>query len=260
MESALYRGWVRHRRRRPVEHAFRARLFMLYLDLDELPRVFDGRWLWSVESPNWASFRRSDHLGDPTRPLAETVRDLVEERTGRRPAGPVRLLTHLRYLGYAFNPVSLHYCFAADGRRLEAIVADVSNTPWNERHAYVLPVTPGAEGAGGSLRFECDKEFHVSPFLGMDQRYRWSLNPPGERLRVGIANFEGETPVFDVALGLERRPLSGSELAGALLRQPFMTGQVIAGIYWQALRLHRKRAPFHPHPGSSPVGEEPHRA
>ena len=259
MQSALYRGWVGHRRRRPVEHVFRSRLFMLYLDLDELPRVFDGRWLWSVEAPNLASFRRRDHLGDPSRPLADAVRDLVEERTRRRPSGPIRLLTHLRYFGYAFNPVSFYYCFEPGGEALEAIVADVSNTPWNERHRYVLPVAE-ALSSGRSLRFECAKEFHVSPFMGMAMRYRWSFTPPAGRLSVGIANVEEGDRFFDVALDLERRPLSGPQLARTLLRQPFMTGQVIAGIYWQAFRLHRKRAPYHPHPGRPATGQEPHRA
>lgn len=251
MRSALYRGSVVHRRRSPVPHDFRMRLCMLYLDLAELPRVFEGRWLWSVERRNVAAFHRADHLGDPSRPLDACVRDLVEARTGRRPQGPVRLLTQLRYWGYAFNPVSFHYVFDAADERVETVVADVTNTPWGERHAYVL----GREGASGggarALSAERRKVFHVSPFMGMDLAYRFAFSEPGERLRVAIASrADGDDgpAFFHAALDLERHPLSGVALARALVAQPFASGRVIAGIYAQALRLRRKGVPVHPHP------------
>ena len=134
MHSALYEGWVRHRRHRPVAHEFRFPLCMVYLDLDELPELFRDSWLWSAERPALAWFRRADHLGPPDAPLAQCVRDRVAAITGRRPAGPVRLLTHLRYAGFAMNPVSFYYCFDAGGERLEAVLAEVTNTPWRERH------------------------------------------------------------------------------------------------------------------------------
>ena len=136
--SCLYEGTMRHRRFRPVPHAFGYRLFMVYLDLDELDEVFAGRWLWSTTRCALARFRREDHLGVPTVPLPDAVRALVKERLGFRPTGPVRLLTHLRYFGFVMNPVSFYYCFAADGKQLEAIVAEVNNTPWGERHCYVM--------------------------------------------------------------------------------------------------------------------------
>lgn len=129
-QSAVYEGTIRHRRREPTEHEFRYRIFMLYLDLAELPALFDGRWLWSARRPALAWFRRADYLGDPAVPLDAAVRDLVRERTGARPTGPIRLLTHLRYFGYAQNPVSFYYCFSADGSAVETIVAEVTNTPW----------------------------------------------------------------------------------------------------------------------------------
>ena len=143
--SAIYEGTVRHRRRRPRLHAFTYRVFLMYLDLDDLDDVFQGRWLWSTQRPALARFRREDHVGDPSVPLDEAVRDLVAARTGHRPAGPVRLLTHLRYFGYVMNPVSFYYCFAADGAGLEAIVAEVNNTPWGEQHCYVLRATPASD-------------------------------------------------------------------------------------------------------------------
>jgi len=271
VKSALYRGSVVHRRRSPVRHDFRMRLSMLYLDLAELPRVFDGRWLWSMERRNVAAFHRSDHLGDPARPLDACVRDLVEARTGQRPDGPIRLLTQLRWWGYAFNPVSFHYVFDAADERVETVVADVTNTPWGERHAYVLGRERGARERTRGLAAERRKAFHVSPFMGMDLAYRFAFSEPGERLRVAIASrADGDdaAPFFHAALELERRPLSGRTLARALATGPFASGRVVAGIYAQALRLRWKGVPVYPHPGrpappapwSGPSGTEIPRA
>jgi len=252
--SCLYEGTVAHRRRTPVQHAFRRRLFMVYLDLDELDEVFRGRWLWSTRRRAIARFRREDHLGHPGTPLAEAVRDLVQERRGARPPGPIRLLTHLRYLGYVFNPVSLYYCFDARGDRVETVVAEVSNTPMGERHCYVL--TPEIDrGAGRIHRYRTPKAFRVSPFMGMDLEYDWTVTEPGDRLGVAIRNEALHGTVFDASLALERREITGLSLARALLRFPAMTAQVIASIYWQALRLHGKRAPVFAPPREPGVRE-----
>jgi DUF1365 family protein len=245
MNSAVYRGVIRHRRRGPVPHGFRYHLFMVYLDLAELPRVFAGRWFWSARRPAPAWFRRADYLGDPRLPLDTAVRDLVALRTGTRPTGPIRLLTHLRYFGYIQNPVSFYYCFDATGTRVETIVADITNTPWGERHAYVLPVQPGA---AGTHRVALAKTFHVSPFMPMDVAYDWRFSAPGERLTVHMKSRVGGETVFDATLALRRAPLTGRVLAGVLARHPWMTARVVAGIYWQALRLWWKGTPFHPHP------------
>lgn len=247
MKSCLYEGWVRHRRRGPRPHAFRYRLFMLWLDLDELDTVFAGRWLWSVNRPNLAAFHRKDHLGDARRPLSEAVRDEVEAKTGRRPTGPIRLLTHPRYFGYGFNPVSFYYCYGADGANLEALVAEVSNTPWNERHVYVLPMTENRT-ATRQISFRTPKEFHVSPFLPMQLEYRWRFTRPEQTLCAHMEDRDGDALVFDATLTLRRRALGGANLARALIRYPFMTGQVIFGIYWQALRLWLKGTRVHDHP------------
>jgi DUF1365 family protein len=219
-------------------------MFMLYLDLDELPGLFDGRWLWSARRMAPAWFRRADYLGDPEQPLAEAVRDLVAARTGERPVGPVRLLTHLRYWGYLQNPVSFYYCFDRAGVAVEAIVAEITNTPWKERHAYVLRTDPQAR----AHRARFGKSFHVSPFMPMEQDYEWFLSTPGPRLHVHMKNLSAGESVFDATLTLRRAAMTGPALAGCLLRYPWMTASVVAGIYGQALRLWLRGAPFHPHP------------
>jgi DUF1365 family protein len=221
---------------------------MLYLDLGELPSLFDRFWLWSSRAPNLAWFRRADHLGDPQQPLADSVRDLVEQRTGRRPCGPVRLLTHLRYFGHGFNPVSFYYCFDPAGEQVEHIVAEVNNTPWGEQHCYLLNAGP-LQRDRRVQRFELNKAFHVSPFMGMDMHYQWRFARPDERLFVHLENHQDGGKLFDATLFLERRTISSASLAGALLRHPFMTLNVVGAIYWQALRLWLKKIPFHPHPG-----------
>jgi uncharacterized protein len=251
MHSALYTGRLSHQRHLPTPHAFSYRMCMAWLDLAELDEVFRGRWLWSTRRPALAWMRRADYLGDAGTPLDQAVRDRVEIETGKRPDGPVRLLTHLRTFGHCFNPVSFYYCYDAPGENLEAIVAEVTNTPWNERHAYVLPVEP-AQADAHSLRFRFGKSFHVSPFMPMDLDYDWRFSRPGKRLAVHMRNRKSGETLFDAALSLERREMTGANLARALAGYPFATMQVVAAIYWQALRLWLKRTPFHDHPATRP--------
>jgi DUF1365 family protein len=221
-------------------------MFMVYLDLAELPKLFDRHWLWSARRPALAWFRRRDYLGDAGVPLDMAVRDLVAQRTGRRPTGPIRLLTHLRYFGHCFNPVSFYYVFDSSGERVETLVAEITNTPWKQRHAYVL----SADRTRGesSLHWSFAKEFHVSPFMGMRQDYRWRFTAPDERLLVHMQNYERGSRVFDATLSLSRAPLDGVNLARALLQFPLMTARVVAAIYWQALCLALRRTPIHGHP------------
>lgn len=247
MNSCIYRGSVRHRRFGPVEHSFRYPLFMMYLDLDELPEVFDGRLLWSARRPAIAWFRRADYHGDPKKPLKQAVHDTVEGQTGVRPSGPVRVLTHLRYFGYVMNPVSFYYVYDSAGSRVETIVAEVNNTPWNERHAYVLNSAID-DGTGDKKRYRLDKQFHVSPFMDMNMKYDWRFSGPGRSLVVHMENLNDAGRLFDATLVMKREELTGGSLARALMRHPWMTARVVTGIYWQALLLYIRRAPFYTHP------------
>jgi len=247
MQSCIYTGQVRHRRFRPVAHSFSYSFFMMYLDFDELPVLFQRRWLWGNERFALAQFRRADHFGDPRVSLDRAVRDLVEQRSKQRPRGPIRLLTHLRYFGYCFNPVSFYFCYDSSGSAVETIVAEVTNTPWKERYCYVLGENLN-EGHDGEKRYRFHKAFHVSPFMDMDLEYDWRFRTPGRQFVVHMDNKKGGEKLFDATMTLTRREIAGSSLAVSLMRFPFMTLQVIAAIYWQAGRLWLKRTPFYAHP------------
>lgn len=247
MNSCIYAGKVRHRRFRPARHEFQYSLFWLYLDLDELPEILRRQRLLSDRKLAVASFRRSDHLGDASTPLLSCVHDFVESETGLQLRGPVRLLTQLRHFGLYFSPVNLFYCFDDAGQTVQAIVAEVSNTPWNQRHCYVLwdgNRTSEAEGH----RFAHRKQFHVSPFMEVDGRYEWNLQTPGDGLDVSIACVKEKRRFFDASMSLRRRRLSDVQLARCLLRFPLTTVQTVGAIYYQAFRLWMKKCPFYPHP------------
>jgi uncharacterized protein len=223
---------------------------MLYLDLDELPSLLNGGYGLYQARFSSASFCRTDHLGDPRVPLADAVRNLVEEQTGWRPTGPVRLLTLPRNWGHYFCPLSLYYCYDSAGQMVDAVVAEVTNTPWHERHWYVL-WQGNRVGEPPQLRFRHPKGFHVSPFMDMDMSYDWHLRAPGAEVTVAIVNLRGDERRFDVSLVLKRRELSRCSMLRTMVRHPWMTGRVTQAIYWQAFRLWRKKCPFYPHPKHS---------
>jgi DUF1365 family protein len=241
--SCIYEGAVRHRRFEEHGHQFRHRLALAYIDLDELPWLLRGRFL--APRPGLVRFRRRDYFGDPTVPLADAVREAVNERSGRRPDGPIRLLTQLRSCGHCFNPVSFYYCFDSSGERLQHVLAEVTNTPWGERHAYVL----NAAGDGApTLVGDSPKELHVSPFMGMDHAYRWRVGTPAQRLEVHIESRHAGTLAFDATLALRRHELTRAHLARVTARYPLATLRVLALIYAHALRLKLKGVSVHRHP------------
>lgn len=247
MHSSIFSGRVSHSRREPLTHTFSFRLFMMYLDLDELDDVFAHRWFWSAKRFALARFRRENYFGAAQVPLDQCVRDLVAERTGQRPQGPIRLLTHLSYFGYSFNPISLYYCFDVGDSWVETIVAEVSNTPWGEKYCYVLADNMN-RGAGPARRFETSKKMHVSPFMEMDARYDWLLTEPTDTLVARINVHIDNVLKFNATLALRRQEISGLSLARVLVEYPLQTSRVMFAIHWQALKLWLKGCPVQDHP------------
>ena len=242
--SAIYEGTINHRRFAVRSHEFRHRIALVYLDLDELDGLLDGRLL--ARRPGMVRFRRADYLGDSQVGLADAVRRQVELQTGKVPAGPIRLLTHLRTFGHCFNPVNFYYCFTAR-ERLDAVVAEVTNTPWGERHAYVL----AHNGDSSVLTAGFAKALHVSPFMGMEQHYTMRVATPSKTLVVHIESHELERLAFDATLALRRAPLTRAGLARVTARYPAATLRMLALIYGHALALRLKGVPLHPHPKES---------
>jgi DUF1365 family protein len=247
-KSFIYEGTIRHRRFRPRPNMFQYRLFFMYMDLDELPTLFDNHPLWSYEKLNLACFLRRDHFGNPSIPLDITVRDLVEKNLGRRPDGPIRLLTHLRYFGICFNPASFYYCYNREDSQVDAIVVEIHNTPWGEHFCYVVGAEQSEHPSKDWRRHQVSKAFHVSPFIDMDIRYDWRFRLPGDTIRVHMIDYQKGHKLFDASLALQRRPLNRQALSRVLLKYPAMTAKVISLIYWQALRLTLKKTPFYTHP------------
>jgi|TARA_B110000438_G_scaffold254770_1_gene261199 DUF1365 family protein len=247
LQNYIYNGVIRHRRYTPFEHFFSYPLFMVYVDISKVSKILETSLIWNVNKPALISFYRKDYHGEPTKPLDKAVRDTIYKKTGKRINGPIRILTHLRYFGFCFNPVSFYYCFNTSDSKLEMIMAEVTNTPWNERYSYIIDKKM-LSGSKKNLVAELEKKLHVSPFWGMDHQYEWLFSEPDESLLVNMKNFKSGMKVFDATLTMKRKALTIKNLLISVLRFPFITLLVVYRIHWQALKLWIKKAPFFPHP------------
>jgi len=225
-------------------HRFDYRLYYSLLDLGDIEDIFSRSRLWSVERFNLVSFRRRDYMAPTDRRLDQVVRDLVLARIGYFPPARIRLLSHLRQWGACFNPVSFYLCDDEQGR-LAVIVAEIHNTPWDERHSYVLDCR-GQDGP--EYRFNFAKEFHVSPFLPMDVDYDWRFVIDHSHVDIHMRLMRHGTECFAAGMQLDLEPMTTRAMRRMPLVFPFITARVMAGIYWQAFRLWLKRIPFFPHP------------
>jgi DUF1365 family protein len=285
--SAIYEGTVRHRRYTPRYHEFTYRVFMVYLDLQEMDAVFKQTPLWSNGGFSLSWFRRKDFFdGKKSNHLYDAIANYVETETGSRPSGAIRMLTNLRYFGFIINPITCYYCFDKAGEIVETVVAEVTNTPWGERCHYILNMNKDSDGltdtndnkniiensADSSRKMKpvtVDKAMHVSPFQPMNLVYQWRGKQPATQLAIhldvfdaddmsqsGDAKSENPTPVFDATLLLERQPMTKKTMNKRILCYPFMTIKVFVSIYWQALKLWWKRIPFYSAPDYKPANDD----
>ena len=249
--SALYRGRVMHRRLRPKVHQLDYRVFWLFLDLSEIDAAAGRLRLFSRNRFNLLSFHDRDY-GDGSGDLRPQVQTWLARAGIDIGAGPVRLLTMPRVLGYVFNPISLYYCHNADGR-LAAMVYEVTST-FGVRHAYVIPV-PAADQAKGLIRQGAAKALYVSPFMGMEMDYRFRGHAPGDQLDMTIDGLDAEGVLITAAMKAQRQPLTDRAIASATASIPLMTLKVMAAIHWEALKLWLKgvRMTKQPPPAHTPA-------
>ncbi len=252
-ESAIYKGFVGHRRLTPTQHQFENKIFMLLLKVDEIPLVLKSFWQLGTRRLSWARFRRADYIGESNMSVTDAVKIKIAEKLNTDAAnisGDVFMLVHLRYLGFYFSPLNLYY--VKSNGQFTYMLAEVSNTPWHEKHYYLIDLNDIQPHK---------KEFHVSPFNPMSQNYHWRLIPPNQGDKKCLVQINAHdqnkpnTKVFDATLSLNRVPLNQTELSRVLLRTPTQTASIAIGIYWQALKLFLKRAPFYPHPNKNKARE-----
>jgi len=243
LASAIYQGTVRHRRFTPKKHEFTYNVFMVYLDLQELDQVFAKSVWWSKDRLGLAQYKRTDFFdGKEDVSLYDAIANYVEKHNGKRPDGPIRVLTNLRYFGFIINPITCYYCFDSTGERLQTVVAEVTNTPWRQRCQYILNVD---DPNNDKQSFVFDKAMHVSPFQAMDLQYHWSGKTPDNNLLVHIDVKRQREPQLDATILMKRQAMTTQTMNKVIFRYPWMTLKVFFAIYWQAFRLWVKGIPFY---------------
>lgn len=241
--SALYKGKVMHARLKPMGHRFQYRVYALLMDLDNISLSTKSP-IFSHNRFNLLSFFEKDHGPRDGSSLRAYV-DLLLHEVGEKRAYSVKLLCYPRIFGWVFNPLSVYYCFDAEGT-MTAIIYEVRNT-FGENHTYVAPIQDG-EMRNGLVRQERDKRFYVSPFVNMEMRYRFRLNQPDEKLILRILECDHEGPLLSATFSGTRSPLTTRMLLLAFLQVPFQTLKIVGGIHWEALKLWKKGARFHRRP------------
>ncbi len=246
MKSAIYRGSVFHSRKKPFDHEFKYSLYMAYVNLKEINNILPNSFLWAINKKALISFNRRDYLERPEKKLIDAAKNLVFERIGKKIKGPIYLLAHLRTYGHCFNPVSFYYCFDKSEKKIDAIIAEVTNTPWKQRYCYVLDCQ-NSENKNIFKNIK-DKKLHVSPFFPMDHEYHFSISKPEKTITIKIDNLNQGVKVHEALLSLNKEDFSKKSLIKALINFPFMTVKVVTAIHWQAIKLWFKGAKLYNNP------------